>query len=284
MNLRLFLKLATLPLRRSWVLLGLMVLSYAQVLLALWLCGGMQKEIYKVQEYASVAKFITVQMKEETSSFDPVRDAFKGDDVSFEELKTEDVLKKMETDEPDIVATVRSTGNEGLQLLPKLLIVRGVIDSDAIEKVKLMTDVYKLDVSPVHHARLLSFYKHLSFELRIALFVILFLVLVQLLVFHRIQHKDLMDGLHNLIAWGVSGFKARVPGFLSILVLTALAGTISLFEWFGFQQWIWKENAFLGELSLDHHIGFPVTLFGFTFLSVAAMSLILSFSGRSSEE
>ena len=284
MNFRLLFKLATIPLRRSWVLLGLMLLSFAQVMLALWFCGGIQNEITNTQSYARDAHFMTVQLKEETTSVEPIRELFKDYDVSFEELKTEDVLKKMEIEEPEIVQTVRSTGNEGLQLMPRMLLVRGAFPEELVEKIKMMTDVFKVDVSPVHHARLLSFYKHLAFELRIAVFLILFLVLVQLLVFERIQQRDLADGLRNLMAWGAGGMWARFPGFLSLVVLSGASFAISLVEWIVFQKWVWNRNAFLGELSLDRVINLPYGLCFFTFLGIMAAGIVLNFSGRNAEE
>ena len=121
MNLRLMLKLATIPLRRSWFLLGLMTLSFAQVMLALWFSGGIQQEIRHTETYAKDARFVSIQLKEEANqpgsiTVESIRDQLKDYDVGIEELKTEDVLARMETEEPDIVQTVRSIGNEGLSL------------------------------------------------------------------------------------------------------------------------------------------------------------------------
>ncbi len=284
MKITLLLKLATLPLRRSWFLLGLMILSFAQVMLALWFCGGIQKEIINTQDYARDARFLTVQMKSDTSPTEPVLEEFHPYNVSFEELKTEDVLKRMETEEPEIVQTVRSTGNEGMQLMPRLLLIRGVFPESVVEKVKLMTDVYRVDISPVHHARLLAFYRHLSFELRIAVFLIMFLVLVQLLVFERIQQRDLADGFRNLVMWGVSGMQARMPAFLSLVVLSLFSFAVSIGEWMALQKTIWKDNAFLGELSLNHGISLPISICALTLIAIVALGFLLNFSGRTSEE
>ena len=284
MNLRLLLKLATLPLRRSWFLLGLIVLSFAQVMLALWFCGGIQKEIAYTQDYARDARFMTIQMKSDTSPVEPIQELFQSYTVSVEELRTEDVLKKMETEEPEIVQTIRATGNEGMQLLPRLLLVRGVFPEYVIEKVKMMTDVYRADVSPVHHSRLLAFYRHLASELRIAVFLILFLILVQLLVFERIQQRDLADGVRNLTMWGAGGVNARMPAFLSLMVLSVVSFFISIAEWIGFQRTIWKDNAFLGELSLSHGISMPYSICALTFVAIIVLGFFLNFSGRTSEE
>ena len=98
MSPRLLFKLALLPLMRSWVLLGLMILSFAQLMLGLWFCGSIQKELNHTRHYANSAKFVTVQIKDEAVSLDPIKEALSGEDVSFEELKTEDTLKKMEED------------------------------------------------------------------------------------------------------------------------------------------------------------------------------------------
>ena len=284
MNLRILFKLALIPLLRSKVLLTLMMLSFAQILLALWLCGGIQHEIHHSEQYASEAHFMSVQIKDELPSTEPIRQLFEGYDVGFEELKTEDVLKRMEQEEPEIVATVRSTGNEGLQLMPRVLIVRGVFPDSITEKIKMMTEVYKVEVSPIHHHRLFTFYQHLSTELRVAILLLLFLSMVQLLVFERIQHKDAIDGLKNLVAWGVSSLEARVPGFLSLLLVTVASFFVSIAEWTVFQRTIWKDSPFLGELSLDHQIGLPFVLCVATFVGVIGMGLLLSFSGRSGEE
>lgn len=284
MNLRLFLKLATLPFRRSWFLLSLMILSFAQVMLALWFCGGIQKEIIFTQDYARDAHFMTIQLKSDTSPTEPILDAFSAYTVSFEELKTEDVLKKMETEEPEIVQTVRATGNEGMQLMPRVLLVRGVFPESVTEKIRLMPEVYRVDISPVHHARLLSFYRHLSSELRIAIFLIMFMVLVQLLVFERIQKRDLSDGFRNLVMWGGGSLQSRLPAFLSLVVLSLLSFGISIGEWIGFQRTIWKDNAFLGELSLSHEISLPYPICAMTLIAILALGFILNFSGRTSDE
>ncbi len=284
MSPRLLLKLALLPIKRSWLLQVLLALSFAQLLMGLWFAGSIQNEIQHTEKYAKEARFMTVQMKDETTSADAVRSALEGTDAVLEDLKTEDVLKKMETEEPDIIQTVRSIGNEGLQLMPRLLVVRGVFPDEAIEKIKLLTEVYKVEVSPVQHARLLSFYHHLTFEMKIAILLILFLVLVQLLVFHRIQRRDLQEVHRNLIAWGVSGTTAKIPAFASLVVLATGALVVSLLEWTIFRQWIWKDNAFLGVLSFYRELSLPSLLCFLVFLSILFVGVILSFSGSAAEE
>ncbi|MBC7395825.1 MAG: hypothetical protein H7333_00155 [Bdellovibrionales bacterium] len=284
MNLRLLFKLALLPLIRSWFLLGLMMISFAQLMLALWFCGSIQKELSHTQAYASTAKFLTIQMKDESASIFPIQELLQGTEASVEELKTEDVLKRMEEEEPEVVQTVRAIGNEGLQLVPRMLTVRGNIPDETIEKIKLMTEVYRVDSTPVHHARLNRFYKHLSFEMNISILLITFLVLVQLLVFQRIQSRDSAQVMRDLLAWGVGSMQARVPGFLSILSLSGFSILFSIGEWFAFRKWIWKNNTFLGELSLEHNLSFPFLFVMITFFVMMAVALLLSFSGRTAEE
>jgi len=282
-NFRLVSKLAILPLKRSWGLLGLMVLSFAQVLLGLWFCGAIQNEISYTRDYARDAHFLTIQMKDATSSLDPIRELFQDYHVSFEELKTEDVLKKMELDEPEIAQTVRSIGNEGLQLLPRLVAIRGVFPENLIEKIKMMTEVYRADVSPVHHARLLQFFEHLHHELHLVVFLVLFLIFVQLLAFQRLQRRDLSEVNRNLSAWGVDGIQAKLPAFFSLLFLSGLSFLISGIEWIAFQKFVWKYNAFLGELSLNRNLSFPMNWFLMGLLLIAGIGIILSFSVMGSQ-
>lgn len=283
-NLRLLFKLALLPLKRSWFLLGLLTISFSQLMLALWFCGSVQKELELSRNYASKAKFVTVQMKDNHASTSGVKEAFQLDSVSIEELKTEDVLKKMEEEEPELVQTIRSLETEGLGLVPKIVIVQGLIPEEVLEKVKLMTEVSRVDQSPVHHARLQGFYKHLAFEIRISVLMILFLALVQLLVFQRIQSRDSAEVSHNLLAWGVSSVAARLPGFLSMISLNVFSLLLSVVEWFSFRAKVWKNNSFLGELSLDHSLSFPAGFVFLTLLAIVILSLMLSFSGKAVEE
>lgn len=278
LNFRLISKLAVLPLKRSWGLLGLMVLSFAQVLLGLWFCGSIQNEIKNTSDYARDARFITIQMKDAVSPLDPIRELFQEYKVSFEELKTEDVLQKMEAEEPEIAQTVRSIGNEGLQLMPRLITVRGMFPETIVEKIKMMTEVYRVDMSPVHHSRLLNFFDHLHIELRLTVFLILFLVLVQMLAFQRLQRRDLSEVNRNLAAWGVDGFQSKLPSFFSLLFLGGLSFLISGIEWIVFQKWIWKYNAFLGELSLNRSLAFPINWFFMGLAIVSVIGIILSFS------
>ena len=283
LNLRLVSKLAILPLRRSWGLLGLMVLSFAQVLLGLWFCGAIQNEIKNTRDYARDARFLTIQMKDATSSLDPIRELFQDYQVSFEELKTEDVLQKMEAEEPEIAQTVRAIGNEGLQLMPRLLAIRGVFPEAIVEKVKMMTDVYKADVSPVHHARLLQFFEHLHMELRLVVFLIMFLIMVQLLAFQRLQRRDLSEVNRNLSAWGVDGIQSKLPAFFSLLFLSGLSFFISSIEWIGFQKFVWKYNSFLGELSLNRSLSFPMNWFCMGMVVIFGIGIVLSFSVMGSQ-
>jgi len=283
-NFRLIGKLAVLPLKRSWGLLGLMVLSFAQVLLSLWFCGAVQNEVGATTDYADKARFVTVQMKDSKSSIEPIRELFDDYQVSFEELKTEDVLKAMETEEPEIAQTVRSIGNEGLQLMQRLISIRGVFPESLVDKIKLMTEVYRVDSTPVHHSRLKTFFQHLKIEIRIAVLLILFLIIVQLLAFQRLQRRDLSEVNRNLSAWGVDGFQAKLPAFFSLLFLSGLSFAISGLEWIGFQKWIWKYNAFLGELSLDRNIGFPLNWFLMGLVVVSGLGIFLSFSIMGSRE
>jgi len=288
-NLRLFFKLAAVPLRRSWVLFTLMGLSFAQVMLALWFCGGVQHEITHTEKYAEKARFVSIQLKQDAAlpgspTVESIHDTLKGHDASIEELSTEQVLAKMETEEPEIVQTVRSIGDEGLQLMPKLLLVRGLVPDSVVETIKAMPGVYRIDSTPTHHARLISFYRHLSAELRVVLFLVFFLVAVQLLVFQRIQQRDMNEVVRNLVTWGMGGFQARIPGFLSLIVLSVGSFAVSVVEWGLFQRFIWKNNAFLGELSLDRTLNLPFGLCAMTFLAVLFVAGVLAFSGRSTEE
>ncbi len=284
MSPRLLLKLALLPLTRSWFVLGLMIVSFAQIMLALWFCSSIQKELNHTRQYANTAKFVTIQMKDETTSLDPIKELLGGEDVSFEELRTEDTLKKMEDEEPEIVQSVRAIGNEGLQLAPKVLVVRGNISDEGLDKVKLMTEVYRVDATPVHHARLLRFYDHLSFELRISMLLILFLVGVQLLVFQRIQGKDSKEVMQNLLAWGTGVLQAKIPGFASLVAVSLIAITLSVIEWFSFRHLVWKNNAFLGELSLEHSLSFPGGMVFITLIAILFAAVLLSFAGRPTED
>lgn len=283
LNFRLISKLAVLPLKRSWGLLGLMVMSFAQVLLGLWFCGAIQNEIKHTSVYAHDARFVTIQMKDATASIEPIRELFQDYQVGFEELKTDEVLKKMEAEEPEIAQTVRSIGNEGLQLMPRLLTVRGMFPESIVEKIKMMTEVYRVDMSPVHHARLIQFFDHLHVELRIAMFLIAFLILVQMLAFQRLQRRDLSEVNRNLSAWGVDGIQSKLPAFFSLLFLGGFSFLVSGIEWIAFQKWIWKYNAFLGELSLNRSLSFPINWFFMGLAVVSALGIILSFSVMGSQ-
>ncbi len=277
-------RLAMLPFKRSWVVLGLMLISLAQMMLGVWFCGSLQDEISRTRLYATEARMVTIQLKDEKSDPAPIRDLLSGPDVSLEEWKTEETLAKLEQEEPELVQTIRSIGAEGMQLVPRLLVARGRVSDEALSKIKMMTDVARIESSPVHHARLLHFYQHLGLEIKIALAVLLVLIFVQLVVFQRIQARDMNEVVGNLIAWGVTSFKARFPAFLSMLSLSLIASFISVGEWIFFRKWIWRDNAFLGELSLDHSLPFPWAMVGLTFLSVMVMSVVLVFAGRVSEE
>lgn len=283
MNPRLLIKLATLPLKRSWFLLGLMVISFAQLMLLLWFAASIYLEIQKTEHYSNTAKFVTLQVKDASLTPFQIQEKLPPE-TAVEELQTEEVLKRMETEEPEIVQTVRSLGPEGLQLVPKVILIRGEVPAETLESFKMMTEVAKVEVSPIHHARLKSFYKHLAFELKIGFLLFLFLVLVQLLVFQRVQQRDLSEVVRNLLAWGSSYGTAKLPGAMSLFILSLLAMFLSSIEWIIFNQSVWRGNAFLGELSLDRSLSFPFGPVAVMMALILAMSLIISFSGRSQEE
>ncbi|MBS1957903.1 MAG: hypothetical protein JST80_00380 [Bdellovibrionales bacterium] len=288
MTPRLMWKLASLPLKRSWFLLGLMMVSFAQLMLVLWFAAAVYVEIQKTEHYSRTAKFITLQVKDPSLTLDQVRDKLPVTNdkspVSVEELQTEDVLKRMETEEPEVVQTVRSLGPEGLQLVPKVILIRGEVPDTSIERLKMMTEVSRVEVSPIHHARLRSFYHHLSFEMKIGFLLFLFLVLVQLLVFQRVQQRDLAEVVRNMLAWGAGYGKARLPGAMSLFLLSLISIVISAIEWMIFNERVWRGNAFLGELSIDRSLSFPFSSAGFMILLILAMSLVISFAGRGDEE
>lgn len=283
MNPRLLVKLATLPLKRSWFLLGLMVISFAQLMLLLWFAASIYLEIQKTEHYSNTAKFITLQVKDPALSAFQIQDKVPKD-AAVEELQTEEVLKRMETEEPEIVQTVRSLGPEGLQLVPKVILIRGEVPDETVESLKMMTEIAKVEVSPIHHARLKSFYKHLAFELKIGFLLFLFLVLVQLLVFQRVQQRDLSEVVRNLLAWGAGYGKAKLPGAMSLFILSLISMVLSSLEWMIFNQTVWQGNAFLGELSLDRSLSFPIGPVTIMMAMILVMSLIISFAGRSQEE
>ncbi len=284
MHLRLLLKLALIPFRRAWGVLGLMVISLAQMFLALWFCALLQNEISHTRQFAEQAKLITIQLKEQVDALPKIREILDGQDATIEEWDSEDVLKKMEQDEPELVQTVRSLGPEGGLLFPKMVVIRGVVLPERIEKLKMMTEISRLDQGPVHHARLTGFYKHLGIEIKIAAILLLLLVLVQLVVFQRIQNRDASEVVANLTAWGVPAIRARLPSFLSMITLSGIAALLSVLEWGIFRTFIWRDNAFLGELSLDHGLSFPWGSVAITFVVVTLMSLVLVYSGRAVEE
>jgi len=282
--LRLYIKLALIPFRRAWVVLGLMAVSLAQLFLALWFCGLLQNEISHTRKFADEAKLITLQLKENVEADSKIREILDGQDATIEEWKAEDVLSKMEQDEPELVQTVRSIGPEGVQLFPKMVVIRGVVSPERIEKLKLLTEVSRLDQSPVHHARLKNFYRHLELEIRIASALLALLILVQMVVFQRIQSRDANEVVSHLTAWGVSTVRARIPALVLMVTLSGIAALLAVVEWGIFKTRIWKSNAFLGELSIDHALAFPWSSVGLTFFMVILMSLVLVYSGRAIEE
>ena len=288
MSLRLMLKLASLPLKRSWFLLGLMVISFAQLMLVLWFSASIYLEIQKTEHYSASAKFITLQIKDAALTAEQIREKLPRtadqSAIGVEELETEEVLKRMETEEPEIVRTVRSLGPEGIQLVPKVILIRGEVSDAIIEQLKLMTEVSKVEVSPIHHARLKSFYRHLAYELKIGFILFLFLVLVQLLVFQRVQQRDLNEVVQNLLAWGAGYGRAKLPGAMSLFLLSLISMLVSAVEWWIFNAKVWEGNAFLGELSLDRHLSFPVGPVVVMMGIILVMSIIISFAGRSSDE
>jgi hypothetical protein len=281
---QLLLKLALIPFRRGWGVLGLMVISLAQMFLALWFCALLQNEISHTRQFAEQAKLITIQLKDQVDALPRIKEVLEGQDATLEEWNSDEVLAKMEQDEPELVQTVRSVGPEGGLLFPKLVVIRGVVSPERLEKLKMMTEIARLDQSPVHHARLKGFYQHLGLEIKIAATLLLLLVLVQLVVFQRIQNRDASEVVANLTAWGVPAIRARLPSFLSMITLSGFAALLSVLEWGIFRTFIWKDNAFLGELSLDHGLSFPWGSVALTFLVVALMSLVLVYSGRAVEE
>jgi hypothetical protein len=266
------------------MVLALMVISIAQLMLGLWFCGTIQSEISHTRNYASKARLVTVQLKDEKSSLDPIRELLSGRDATVEEWSTEEVLSKMEQEEPDLIQTVRSVGSEGLQLFPKLAVLQGVVPDEVLDQIKMMTEVARVDSSPVHHARLLGFYGHLETEIRIAVLLLIALLLVQLVVFQRIQARDTLEVMRNLVSWGVAPYTARLPALISMIFLSGSAALISVGEWICFRTWVWKYNAFLGELSLDHSLPFPWSLVALTLLALMGMATVLVYSGRIAEE
>jgi hypothetical protein len=273
-------KLSWVPLRRSWFLLGVLGVSLAQIFLALWLCGGVFSELRRTEAYADRSRFVTIQLRDESVLVDPIKELLSGEEISIEELKTGQVLERMEAEEPEIVQTIRSVGGEGSGLVPRLLLARGPIPDPVIEKLRLMTEVSRVDLSPVHHARLKSFYSHLAFEMRIAVGLILFLVIVQVLVGHRILRRDSGEISRNLIAWGARGPQAYLPGFGAMMILVGSAFFISIGEWSIFRNALWKDNSFLGELSVDRDLAFPLMLAAGTGIGTFLFGAALSFSSR----
>ncbi len=283
-RIRILLKLSFLPIRRSWLLIGFLAVSLAQILLGLWLCGGISSELARTEIYSERSRFVTIQLRDESVLVDPVKEALEGEDVSIEELKSGQVLERLEAEEPEIVQTIQSVGGEGLGLVPRMVLARGPIPDAALEKLKMMTEVSKVESSPVHHARLKRFYHHLGFEMRIALALILFLTAVQILVCHRILGRDSQEISRNLSSWGSSSLDALSPGFGSLLMITQGAFVLSLVEWWAFRTWIWKENSFLGELSVDGSLDFPVVLCLITAGVMFLLTGALAYSRRPEEE
>jgi hypothetical protein len=283
-RVRILLKLSFLPIRRSWMLVGFLWVSLAQILLALWLSGGIGSELARTEAYADRSRFVTIQLRDESVLVDPIKEVLEGDDVAIEELKSGQVIERLEAEEPEIVQTIQSVGGEGLGLVPRMILARGPIPDAALEKIKMMTEVSKVESSPVHHARLRKFYQHLGFEMRIALVLIVFLTAVQILLCHRILGRDSREVSRNLSSWGASTLDSLSPGFGSLLIVTQGAFALSLLEWWAFRTWIWKGNSFLGELSVDGTLDFPVTLCLVTAAVMWVLSGALAFSRRPEEE
>jgi hypothetical protein len=283
---RLLLKLSLLPWLRSPLLQLLMLLAVAQLFLGVWFCASIDHEVARTVSFASRARWITVQMKSENSPIDDIRKL--ADEIPnpplVEELKIETVLKQMETEEPEMVQTVLSMGKEGLELIPKVVLLRGEVPDSVLDAIRKLADVNQVDVSPVHHARLLNFYKHLQLEMRIALGMILFLMAVMILGIQRIQWRDLREVKDNLRTFGAGNWVSRFPMLMSLLMLVGLSGVTSLLEWFYLRPAVFERNTFLGELSIDRAMHFPWTAALASSVAVLWVILILSLMGRDASE
>ncbi len=286
-SILLWFKLGVLPFKRSWMLQSLMIFAFSQVMIGVWFASSVQKEIDASLKYANAAKYITVQMKDAGASVEGIRSLLSQNQadqaqnkVSLEVLDGEKVLDEMEAEEPQLIQTIRSIGNEGLSLMPKLVVIRGVVSDETVEQMKLMTDVYKVEASPVHHARLKSFYGHISKEIQIVFFLGLMLLFIQLLVFHRVQKRDLQEVSRNLLTWGYSDGAAKLPIFFALMIVTIASILISSLEWWIFETQIWRTSPFLGELSIDRRLSFPFMTFTSVVILALGMSVVLALSSK----
>jgi hypothetical protein len=67
-------------------------------------------------------------------------------------------------------------------------------------------------------------------------------------------------------------------------MVTQGAFILSLIEWWVFRTWVWKDNSFLGELSVDGKLDFPLVLCLLTAAVIFLLSGALAFSRRPEEE
>jgi hypothetical protein len=293
-KMRLLLKLALLPWVRSPFLQLLLCVALGQLFLGVWLGGSIDREVSRTEQFASRARWVTVQEKPAPDApaspssgiLAVVQELVKNlpSPPDVEEVQTDTVLKQMESEEAEVVEILKSMGKEGFSLIPRVVLIRGEVPDQVLEKLRKHPEVARVDVSPVHHARLLGFYKHIQLEMRFALGMILFLMAVMVLAVQRIQWRDLREVKENLRTFGAGSWTARMPLWVSLIGMVIFAAGISLIEWAYIHPGLFQKNTFLGELSIDRSMTFP---WSHAFSTAGVMLLVvttLSFAGRDLEE
>ena len=140
----LFLKLGTLPSRRSFSTQILLVLALAQLIFIFTYLSSAWLEVGKTLEFAESARWVGIQLQEDAQAEDKVQKELEGEPVTIETLQSKRVLETLENEEPEVAKSLKDMEAEGFPLVSKVMVVRGVFRLKQFKKLSHFRKSFEL--------------------------------------------------------------------------------------------------------------------------------------------
>lgn len=221
----------------------------------LWLEIGLKPVVYRLGAEQVITAYLdpAASGRKEKDITDSIRVAVGSQAAHVRLVGSEEFLKEIEGQFPDLSRELKELGGEMDSVVPRYVSVTGVLPAAALDRIKALPGVESAESSRERYRHVVGAYRALRWvarSLAAGLFLALITGLVHLARMNAYLHRDAVSLLE---LWGAGPATVRVPGLLSGVAVGLSGGAIAVCGWLFGGGWLMSHVRALSPMlqSLD---------------------------------
>ena len=244
-------RLALRPWRNHFASQVLSAASVAMLLvlgaLLLWMERGLGPVVERLERDQVITAFLDPQLPlaEEKKVADQIRLRVGAKAVEVKSVSGEGFIQELKAHYPDLARELEGLGNEMQALIPRYVTVAGLLDPDAVEKLRTIPGVESAESSRDRYRSVVGAYSALRRVARALSAGILIALAAGLIHLSRGHAQSLSESLGILRLWGAGNLTLRIPGLIAGGTVGLAGGAVAALLWAVGAPWLGQHVASL---------------------------------------